>query len=92
MIIKRQLLAYHKTFHGQSVFGPYHETMEKFVTCKSQGYRGSTSKTNNNNNKTSQPSAWDMIRKKHCKEQYRARQWWRTPLIPALGRQRQADF
>jgi hypothetical protein len=22
----------------------------------------------------------------------RAGQWWRTPLIPALGRQRQADF
>ena len=21
-----------------------------------------------------------------------ARQWWRTPLIPALGRQRQVDF
>jgi hypothetical protein len=21
-----------------------------------------------------------------------ARQWWRTPLIPALGRRRQADF
>jgi hypothetical protein len=21
-----------------------------------------------------------------------AGQWWRTPLIPALGRQRQADF
>jgi hypothetical protein len=21
-----------------------------------------------------------------------ARQWWRMPLIPALGRQRQADF
>jgi hypothetical protein len=22
----------------------------------------------------------------------KAEQWWRTPLIPALGRQRQADF
>jgi hypothetical protein len=22
----------------------------------------------------------------------KARQWWRTPLIPALGRQRQVDF
>jgi hypothetical protein len=26
------------------------------------------------------------------KEVLMARQWWRTPLIPALERQRQADF
>jgi hypothetical protein len=26
------------------------------------------------------------------KEMFKAQQWWRTPLIPALGRQRQADF
>jgi hypothetical protein len=34
---------------------------------------------------------------KFCKEilfkqLHPAGQWWRTPLIPALGRQRQADF
>jgi hypothetical protein len=27
-----------------------------------------------------------------CKNVLCARRWWRTPLIPALGRQRQADF
>jgi hypothetical protein len=26
------------------------------------------------------------------KEVFYGRVWWRTPLIPALGRQRQADF
>jgi hypothetical protein len=26
------------------------------------------------------------------KEKILAQQWWRTPLIPALGRQRQAEF
>jgi hypothetical protein len=32
---------------------------------------------------------WFSISKKLATE---AGQWWRTPLIPALGRQRQADF
>jgi hypothetical protein len=27
-----------------------------------------------------------------AKEKGRGRVWWRTPLIPALGRQRQVDF
>jgi hypothetical protein len=26
------------------------------------------------------------------KSDFETGQWWRTPLIPALGRQRQADF
>jgi hypothetical protein len=31
----------------------------------------------------------DYIKKKLIKK---SRAWWHTPLIPALGRQRQADF
>jgi hypothetical protein len=31
---------------------------------------------------------WDLIKKKKKKSQA----WWCTPLVPALGRQRQADF
>jgi hypothetical protein len=26
------------------------------------------------------------------KNKYKSRAWWRTPLIPALGRQRRAEF
>jgi hypothetical protein len=31
-------------------------------------------------------------KEKKKKKEEEAGQWWRTPLIPALGRQRQADF
>jgi hypothetical protein len=26
------------------------------------------------------------------RDEWRSQAWWRTPLIPALGRQKQADF
>jgi hypothetical protein len=50
-------------------------------------------------------SSWDALTFHSCnycdrkcellcpaQNKYLAGQWWRTPLIPALGRQRQADF
>ena len=38
------------------------------------------------------PSSFLGERSVGFKEDRVARQWWRTPLIPAFGRQRQADF
>jgi hypothetical protein len=38
------------------------------------------------------PGNQDYIAKPCLKISTIAGQWWRTPLIPALGRQRQADF
>jgi hypothetical protein len=35
---------------------------------------------------------YKYVTMKYCKEGELLRAWWRTPLIPALGRQRQADF
>jgi hypothetical protein len=47
-------------------------------------------------NQTVKPNSLDLTRiktvlfsKKACGQSWA---WWRTPLIPALGRQRQADF
>jgi hypothetical protein len=33
-----------------------------------------------------------LAKKRKIKMIFFSRAWWRTPLIPALGRQRQADF
>jgi hypothetical protein len=33
-----------------------------------------------------------MVLEHYCRKAERSRAWWRTPLIPALGRQRQVDF
>ena len=35
---------------------------------------------------------WGHLPCSHAHKSHKAQQWWCTPLIPALGRQRQADF
>jgi hypothetical protein len=34
----------------------------------------------------------NSVQKEICKKHLSRRVWWHTPLIPALGRQRQVDF
>jgi hypothetical protein len=34
----------------------------------------------------------EMVLEKELRVLHLAGQWWRTPLIPTLGKQRQADF
>jgi hypothetical protein len=43
-------------------------------------------------NKTADLGRWPVDEEKGSRIQSQARRWWCTPLIPALGRQRQADF
>jgi hypothetical protein len=42
--------------------------------------------------KKNQVSYSEFIGKSSDRECSKSRVWWRRPLIPALGRQRQADF
>ena len=35
---------------------------------------------------------YDVVKKQTLKNKLKAGQWWRTPLTPALGRQRQVDL
>jgi hypothetical protein len=41
---------------------------------------------------TQNPRVSALCQEERSRIVYHSQAWWRTPLIPALGRQRQADF
>jgi hypothetical protein len=66
----------------QTEFEPSLDCMSPSLKQKKQNVSKEKRKKSSSNNKEQ-----NKKERKHL-----SRAWWRTPLIPALGRQRQADF